>query len=187
MAKQDSLGRVWDVIERVRVCMFTTRSAAGLRARPVEARPDREAGIIWFVTDLRSAKEHEIARDPAVGLVFIDADAKAYLSITAEAAIRRDRAETAEIWKRTDNVWWRGPQDRNVCVLQVTPITAELWDGPASKAVAIFEFAKARLTGLKPRLGENRRVTVRMRSQRTKRRTQSAAVRSRRQARGQRG
>jgi hypothetical protein len=59
----------------------------------VEARPDREAGIIWFVIDLRSAKEHEIARDPAVGLVFIDADAKAYLSITEEAAIRRDRAE----------------------------------------------------------------------------------------------
>jgi hypothetical protein len=62
-----------------------------------------------------------------------------------------------------------------------------LWDGPASKAVAIFEFAKARLTGLKPRLGENRKVTVRMRSQRAKRRTQSAAVRSRHQARGQRG
>ena len=47
-------------------------------------------------------------------------------------------------------MWWRGPDDPNVCVLGVTPITAELWDGPASKAVAAFEFVKARLTGAQP-------------------------------------
>jgi hypothetical protein len=49
-----------------------------------------------------------------------------------------------------------------VCVLRVTPVTAELWDGPASKAVAMYEFAKARITGAKPNLGENRKVTVKM-------------------------
>ena len=42
------------------------------------------------------------------------------------------------------------------------PLTAELWDGPASAAVAAFEFVKARITGKKPNLGENRKVTVRM-------------------------
>jgi hypothetical protein len=47
--------------------------------------------------------------------------------------VLRDHAKAAVIWKSTDNVWWRGPDDPNVCVLRVTPITAELWDGPASK------------------------------------------------------
>jgi hypothetical protein len=42
------------------------------------------------------------------------------------------------------------------------PATAELWDGPASSAVAAYEFAKARLTGEKPKLGENRKVSVGM-------------------------
>ena len=37
-----------------------------------------------------------------------------------------------------------------------------LWDGPASAAIAAFEFARARLTGEEPRLGENRKVTVEM-------------------------
>ena len=41
-------------------------------------------------------------------------------------------------------------------------MTAELWDGPSSKPVAVYEFAKARLTGEKPILGENRKVTVKM-------------------------
>jgi hypothetical protein len=48
-------------------------------------------------------------------------------------------------------------------VLKVRPVTAELWDGPAYAAVAAFEFAKARITGAKPNLGENRKVTVKMR------------------------
>ena len=29
-----------------------------LRARPLEARPERDAGLIWFVTDVRSGKEN---------------------------------------------------------------------------------------------------------------------------------
>ena len=59
-------------------------------------------------------------------------------------------------WKSTDTMWWSGPDDPNVCVLRVRPVTAELWDGPSSgAAVAAFEFAKARITGAKPNLGEN--------------------------------
>ena len=154
--------RVWEIIETVGIAMLTTSFPGGLRARPVEARPERDAGLIWFVTDLRSGKEHEIEAEHDVGLVFIDAKAKAYLSITARAEVRQDHAKAAEIWKRTDNMWWSGPDDPNVRVLRVQPLTAELWDGPASAAVAAFEFAKARITGAKPNLGENRKVTVRM-------------------------
>ena len=162
MADQDHIDRVWDIIERVGVCMFTTRSAAGLRARPLEARPDRSAGIIWFVTDLRSGKEHEVESALDVGLVFTDEKARAYLSITARAEVRRDHTKAAEIWKSTDDMWWQGPHDPNVCVLRITPLTAELWDGPASKAMAASEFVKSRLTGAEPNLGENRKVTVSM-------------------------
>ena len=162
MAKQSKIDRVWDIIEKVGVCMLTTQFAGGLRARPLEARPDRDAGVVWFVTDLRSGKEHEIEAEHDVGLVFIDAKNKAYLSLTARAEARRDRVKSAEIWKKTDDVWWDGPDDPNVCLLRVEPLTAELWDGPASAAVEAFEFAKARLTGEKPNLGENRKVSVKM-------------------------
>ena len=158
----EKLDRVWDIIEKVGVCMLTTRFPGGLRARPVEARPDREAGLIFFITDLRSGKEHEIEAEHEVGLVFIDPTDKAYLSVTATAQVLQDHAKAREIWKSTDGVWWKGPDDPNVCVLRVQPLTAELWDGPSSKAVAMYEFAKAKLTGEKPNLGENRKVTVRM-------------------------
>jgi general stress protein 26 len=136
----------------------------GLRARPLEARPDREGDVIWFLTDVRSGKDEEVAASPEVGLVFIDAGDKAYLSITGRAEILRDTAQAAEIWKSSDQVWWPGgPDDPTLRVLRVEPRTAELWDGPSNSVVAAFEFAKAKLTGTKPNLGENRKVTVPMR------------------------
>lgn len=155
--------RVWDILEKTGVGMLTTQFAGGLRARPLEARPDRDAGLILFVTDVRGLKDDEIAACPDVCFTVIDDDDKAYLSITGRAEVVRDAVLAAKIWKRTDDVWWpKGADDRNVRVLRIVPSLAELWDGPSSAAVAAYEFAKARVTGQKPNLGENRKVTIDM-------------------------
>jgi general stress protein 26 len=163
---QTSIDRVWEIIERVGIAMLTTRFPGGLRARPLEARPERGAGLIWFVTDLESGKEHEIEAEHDICLVFVDAADKVYLSITARAQVRRDPAKAAQIWKLTDNAWWHGPDDPNVCLLRVRPIIAELWDGPASRIVTAFEFVKAAITGGEPNLGENRKATAEARRSR---------------------
>ena len=163
MSRKDHIDRVWDIIEKTGVCMLTTQFAGGLRARPLEARPDRDAGLIFFVTDIHSAKEDEIEAAPDVGLVFIDSGDKAYLSVTGRARVSRDAAGIKAAWRKTDEVWWPGgPDDPDVCLLRIEPVTAELWDGPASAVVTAFEFARAKLTGEEPKLGENRKVTVRM-------------------------
>jgi hypothetical protein len=51
MAKHDQKGinRVWRIIEKVGICMMATRFEDGLRARPLEARPDRDENVIWFL------------------------------------------------------------------------------------------------------------------------------------------
>jgi|SRR6185295_6560183 len=162
MSAQANTARVWDIIEKVGVGMLTTRFAGGLRARPLEARPERDAGIIWFLTDARSPKDGEISKHPDIGLVFIDHKDKAYLSITGRAEVMNDHTKAMEIWKDTDAAWWEGADDPNLRVIRVTPRTAELWDGPASSAVAAYEFARAMVTGEEPDLGENRKVTVAM-------------------------
>src|ERR1700683_2540255 len=90
VSKKENIDRVWDIIEKVGVCMLTTQFVGGLRARPLEARPNRDADLIFFVTDSHSAKEDEIEATPDVCLVFIDPNDKAYLSITGRACVRRD-------------------------------------------------------------------------------------------------
>ena len=145
LPEQNPISRIWDVIEKVGVGMLTTQFGGGLRARPLQARPDRDAGVIWFVTDVRGAKDDEIGADHDVGLVFIDEGDRVYLSVTGRASVMRDTAKTKEVWKKTDDLWLPGgPDDPNVRLLRMQPVTAELWDGPSSAAVVAFEFATKR-------------------------------------------
>jgi general stress protein 26 len=158
MTRED---RIWQLLEEIGVGMLTTRFAGGLRARPLDGRPDRDASAIFFVTDLRGLKDDEIEACPDVCFTALNAGDKAYLSITGRAQILHDPDLAAKYWKKADDVWWPGgPRDRHVRVLRIDPHIAELWDGPASTAVALYEFAKARVTGEKPDLGENRKVKV---------------------------
>lgn len=145
MTEQNRITRVWEIIEKTRVGMLTTQFSGGLRARPLEARADRDAGVIWFVTDVRGTKDDEIGAAHDIGLVFIDGGEHAYLSITGRAFVTRDTTQTKNIWKKTDDAWFPdGPADPDVRLLRLEPITAELWDGPSSAAGAVFEFANKR-------------------------------------------
>ena len=154
--------RIWELIEKIGVCMLTTQAGDSLHARPVEARADasdKAAGVIYVVTDVRSPKADEIAARPAVVLTFVDQSENAYLSVTGRAKVLRDVAKTRELWRTTDELWWSGYDDPNVCLLRIDATTAELWDGPASNAVFVWEFLKAKVGGAEPELGQNRKVT----------------------------
>jgi general stress protein 26 len=88
---------------------------------------------------------------------------RAYLSITGQATTFYDEALLRKIRKSSDDVWWPdGSQDENVRVLRLDPRIADVWDGPASSAVARCEMSEARRTGKKPNLGENRKMRFEM-------------------------
>jgi general stress protein 26 len=163
MKPQRPADRIWDVVAKARVCMMTTRFSGGLRARPLEARADRQEGTIWFLTDRRAAKNDEIEAFPEICLTFVYSKEKVYLSITGQASVARDTKRARALWNEEQQAWWPGgPTDPNVLVIRFEPEKAEIWDGPASSAVASYEFAKARATGKRPNLGEKRKRTVRM-------------------------
>lgn len=104
LTKQNHVSHVWDIIEKAPVGILTTRFVGGLRARSLEARVDRDAGIIWFVTDVRGTKDDKIGAAHDIGLVFYDEDACAHLSITGRTSVTRDTGKAEEIWKKTDDI-----------------------------------------------------------------------------------
>jgi general stress protein 26 len=164
-SEQDHVARIWQLIEKIGVCMLTTQADDRLRARPVEARADpsdKAAGRIYVVTDVRSPKADEIAAQPAVVLTFVDQSENAYLTVAGHAQVQRNPAKARELWRRTDELWWSGHDDPNVCLLRIDAMTAELWDGPASNAVFVWQFLKAKVSGSEPALGQNRKVTVKL-------------------------
>ena len=162
MDKAEKIDRVWDILEKHGVGMLTTRFADGLRARPLEARPDREAGLIYFVTDVRGLKDDEIEADPAIGFVVVDREGEC---LSLDQRPRRGNARShpgREDLEEDRRCLVAGRTRRSECPRDPARTARAPSCGTALKwkAVAMFEFAKARLTGEKPNLGEKRKVTV---------------------------
>ena len=113
--------RVWEIVEKTLICMMTTRFTDGLRARPLEARPDREGGVIRFLTDVRGLKDDEIEANSQVCLTSVYSKERVYLSITGEASVSRNPEQAKKLWNQEQQAWWPGgPNDPNVLVIEST-------------------------------------------------------------------
>ena len=161
-ATDESREKVWDMIKDIKVAMMVTMDSEGRHfARPMVAQEQDEHHDLWFFSSMNSQKIEEIMRNPEVLLSYADIDGNAYVSVSGEAAVVRDRAKIDELWSESLKAWWpKGKDDPNVTLICVTPRSAEYWDGPASTIVQAFGYIKARVTGEPEKMGENRTVRL---------------------------
>lgn len=160
MTDASDAAKVWDLVDDIRVCMLTSKTGDGLRARPMHAMTDRDGGEIVFFTDARAHKDDEIAAEPQVCLAFAKPDDNEYVSISGAAAVSNDRAAIKAHWGEMTKTWFPdGPDDPNIRLLTVRPEAAELWDGKSNPIAVAFEIAKARFKNERPDMGENKKVS----------------------------
>ena len=152
-------GRVWELVKKIGFAMLVTRDGNKLRARPMSAYPEPDENAIYFLTDARRHKDEEIARDPNINLSFADTGGQKYVSITGTAAISNDRARIRQLFSTPAKAWWDSAEDPNIRVLKVTPDDAEYWDSPGS-VISYVKMAAAAVTGTRPDLGDNRKVSM---------------------------
>ena len=111
MSNQDEINRVWEVIEKVGVCMMTTRFSNGLGHDRLK-RGLTYKSVIWFLTDRRAAKDDEIKAFPEICLTFVYPSQKIYLSISGEASASRDTKRARSLWN--ENNRFGGPADQTI-------------------------------------------------------------------------
>jgi general stress protein 26 len=126
-----------------------------LRARPMAIADVDAAGRIWFLSNVETAKVHEIATDTRVHLVCLK-DRSAYLSIAGTAALMQDRARLDEVWQEPFKVWFPGGKDDpEITLIAVTPDEVEFWDNQGQNRVHyLMEAAKAYVSGRTPHVKE---------------------------------
>jgi general stress protein 26 len=151
--------RAWELMKKIGFAMLVTRDGDKLRARPMSAHLERENNAIYFLTDARRHKDDEIARNPGINLSFADASAQKYVSLTGTAVVSNDRAKIKELFSTPAKAWWDSAEDPNIRVLKITPDDAEYWDSPGT-VVSYVKMAAAAVTGTRPDLGENRKVSL---------------------------
>lgn len=151
--------RIWELAEKIRICMLTTWDGESQRSRPLSARLARDEHAIYFLVDVEGEKDDQIEQFPAVSCAFVDNGGHKYAVVSGHAKVTNDRAKIASLWSNFDKAWWDDATDPSIRLLTVTPQDGELWDSPG-RAVAFAKMAIAIATGSAPKMGDNAEVRL---------------------------
>ncbi|HEX8583970.1 MAG TPA: pyridoxamine 5'-phosphate oxidase family protein [Allosphingosinicella sp.] len=156
----DDRARVWEMMSKIRFCMFSTLDEEEIRSRPMAAHPEPDQGSIYFLTDADSAKDEDVEARPQVNLAFADAGSHSYVSVVGRAAVSNDREKIKELFNTPAKAWWDSPEDPAIRVLKVTPLEAEYWDSPGKVRAMIRMAAAAAFSDARPDMGDNAKVDM---------------------------
>lgn len=145
-------------LEEFDTAMLVTRDGALLRSRPMQPHVGNPDGSIRFLTSIRTHKVEEVERHPEANLVFTDDDAN-WISVSGRIRLSRDPADIDELWSAAAEAWLTEGKGEAV-VLVLDPEIAEYWDNRENVLKAGWEMAKGALTGERPDIGENRKLTL---------------------------
>lgn len=121
--------------------MLVTRDGhEGLRSRPMAIAEATESGKLWFISNAHSGKQDELAEDPHVNVAMQGGNR--FLSISGRARVVRDTRKAEELWSEAQRIWFSGPHDPNLVLIEVLPSVAEYWDGSGLKGLK-YMFAEA--------------------------------------------
>lgn len=151
--------RAWELMKKIGFAMLVTQDGDRLRARPMSAYVERDDNAIYFLTDARHHKDEEIAHNPNVNVSFADAGDQKYVSVSGTAVVSNDRAKIKQLFSTPAKAWWNSAEDPNIRVLKIAPESAEYWDSPGS-VISYVKMAAAAVSGTRPDIGENRKVTM---------------------------
>jgi general stress protein 26 len=157
MPDPDVTDRIWTLADKLDPCMFVTRDGDGQRVRPVFARVRRDEGAIYVLSDTNGCKLDQIGANPHVSLTFSDERANDYVVINGTAKVSHDPAKARDVWRFSDETFFKSPDNPDLRVITVTPVSAELWDG-SNLLITGAKMLAERLVGAKTELVENAKV-----------------------------
>ena len=159
--QQDQVEEVWGLIEAIKIAMVVTHDGRGheLRARPMAAHSDPLQNVVYFLTDVGSAKVAEIVDNDDVCLAFADPKGRDYLSITGHASLSNDRTLIRRLWSDEEQAFWRDENDPSLRLLRVDVLEAEYWRGPAA-VTGYVKTLLAHLANRRPALRDNEKVRL---------------------------
>ena len=161
------IDELYQLIERIKVAMLTTRRSDGrLVSRPMATQKREPIADLWFVTDIESHAPQELEHDPHVNLAYLDGDSWEWVSVSGTARISTDRARIRALyrpdWKAwfgaVDNVRDGGPDDPRFALILVDADSVTYLKRDKSTPMVLFEVAKGLVTGQRPEIGEVRTV-----------------------------
>lgn len=160
MTDQLELDRVVEIMRGDRFCMLTSVGELGrLQSRPMTPQQVTDDGDVWFFIDATSEHAELIRAEQRVNLAF--SDGSTWLSVAGHGDVRQDREKVEELWNPMVEAWFPDGKDSpSLALLFVESDSAEYWDTPGGRVASALGFAKAKVTGNRPDVGESGTVEL---------------------------
>ncbi len=145
-----AIEKIQELSKKASTCFFCTHAQHGqaFATRPMSVQKIDDAGVFWFMSAVDSHKNAEIARNPAVQLLFQGSPYSDFLSISGKAEISTDRAKIEELWEPLVKTWFtEGKDDPRITVIKVTPTDGYYWDTKHGTAVAFLKTVAGAIMG----------------------------------------
>jgi general stress protein 26 len=144
--------RVWEMMQKIDICMLVTRFEAEPRARPMSTIPKRDEGSVYLLTEATSSAANDIGADGTVLLAY--QGSSDHLSVGGTASVMDDMALVKRLWSPGAEAFWPdGPEASNVVAIKVDPDRADYWDGP-NRIVSSAKFLFSLVSKQPPDMGE---------------------------------
>jgi general stress protein 26 len=162
---EKKLDDLYDLIDGLEVCQFTTRRADGhLVSRPMQVQRRTAGTDLWFMTNGESHKLEELATDPHVNCAFYNGRTREWVSVSGTAVLSRDKALIRDLYQPDWRAWLGdeggerdgGPDDPRITLVLIAAhsVIYSKKDRPA--AVQLFSLAKGIVTGTPPKMSDVR-------------------------------
>ncbi len=152
--------KVVELMRDDRFCMLTSVGEEGrLHSHPMTPQEVTEDGDVWFFIDGTSTQAANITREKRVNLAY--SDGSTWLSVAGHGRLVDDRAKVDELWNPMVSAWFPDGKDSDsVRLLLVESDSAEYWDTPGGRVASALAFAKSKLKGERPDVGESGTVQL---------------------------
>lgn len=154
--KDNDIATFWDRLTDINAGFLGTDNGA---ARMVPMSHQVLAGdpTIWFITardtDLAEAVEHG---STSASFVVAEGGTGLYAIISGALAQNKDSAVRDTLWSTVADSWFKGGKsDPDVCIIGLSPATAEVWLTPTSGLNFAFNVMRAQITGEQPDMGSH--------------------------------
>ena len=162
MAETELQERIWTALAAHPVYTVSLLAENAIKTRPMSGHLDRDHHRLLFISHRHTGIIGAALRSPAVSIAISHEDRNFYAAISCSASEVPGRDKLREIWTPIASAWFpNGPDDPDATLLALTPVSAEIWDGPSSSVLVAFKLATAKILGRTPDLGVNATIDMR--------------------------
>ncbi len=135
--------------------LITHGQSSHFRSRPMAIARVEESCDLWFITNVDSAKVHEIEADTRAHAVCQNGRSSC-VTVSGQALVIRDRQMAGELWKPAYRVWFPlGINDPHLVLIKLTGERGEYWDNTGANGITyIYQAIRAVVMGTTPEVAE---------------------------------